>query len=614
MNPVTRVLCNKPSARPRNNVLRLIHDDADPSRNVRLALPKFVRDLYRLPEAVLDLIETAAFVYAADRLTPRGPSDALEYQSWSRSFHYYQRVRDNNVWSPNALVELSRALEWVTGDISHEFRFEEGHSTPPSSLFDVETFDLPRPKNGAAVLPFSGGLDSLAGALTLLETTDRHVCLVSHQSQPKTKRTQNALADALASRYSGRVSHYRFRCHLSGGRAPEESQRSRSFLYCTIAFAVATALGESKFYVFENGVTSINFGRRQDLLNARSSRTTHPQTLGRFARLFSLVASRQFAIEMPFLWKTKSDVIRVIGDARAEDLIASAVSCTSTLQHTGTAPQCGECFQCIDRRVAAFAAMAADSDYDGLYERDLITQAPSTDAHRTTLVDYLRQAHQFSRLSAEGLHDAFLSDLGDLVDWLPGQDEIQKVEQIHALAVRHGQSVRMGLLEMRERLDPYEPPVPGSILHILGTGEHQKEEVRRLVESVSAILRRSVPQMFRAVPPKDENDFNRKIGAVLRTHYDKLRSEHPLPRFACAGVVADHELEHADLILESKYIRQNTSPSKASDGLLVDLVKYPKGAHILAVVLDLNGSIPDDVVFMRDIEGGRPSCTVLILR
>ena len=74
---------------------------------------------------------------------------------------------------------------------------------------------------------FSGGIDSLAGVLNHLETTNQLVCLVSHQSQPGTVRTQGQLVEALKSHYSGRVFHYKFECHLKGIRAAEETQRSR---------------------------------------------------------------------------------------------------------------------------------------------------------------------------------------------------------------------------------------------------------------------------------------------------------------------------------------------------------------------------------------------------
>jgi len=99
------------------------------------------------------------------------------------------------------------------------------------------------------------------------------------------------------------------------------------------------------------------------------------------------------------------------------------------------------------------------------------------------------------------------------------------------------------------------PPIPE---------EYLLELWRRLIRAVIAVLDESVPMMFSAQPPKDEPDFNQKVGAVLRTHIPQLQSEHPLASFACAGYTPDHVIQGNHLEIESKYIRTNTSPAKAS--------------------------------------------------
>ena len=68
--------------------------------NVKLALPDFVRDVFYLPHRILDLLEIAAYIFSADRLISRGYRDALEYHSWSRSFHFVVKVRDFDFCRP----------------------------------------------------------------------------------------------------------------------------------------------------------------------------------------------------------------------------------------------------------------------------------------------------------------------------------------------------------------------------------------------------------------------------------------------------------------------------------------------------------------------------------
>ena len=66
-------------------------------------------------------------------------------------------------------------------------------------------------------------------------------------------------------------------------------------------------------------------------------------------------------------------------------------------------------------------------------------------------------------------------------------------------------------------------------------------------------------------------------------------------------------------MIESKYIRKATTPSKASDGIATDLIKYPTESFILFLIYDPDRAIKDDTVFTNDFErAGR--CKILIAR
>ena len=198
----------------------------EPNRNVKLLLPNFVRNVFHLPDRILDLLEIAGYIYAADRLVSRGMKDALEYHNWSRSFTFVIRVRDFSFWEkPTVHKKLSEALCFMSGDREYHFSFQPGHSTPPTGLFDREEFKID-PGHETNIVLFSGGIDSLAGAIECLQRSNGDTCLVSHRSgQPETTRTQNQLFQALRQCYSNRISYYRFHCSLKGIRAVEEAQR-----------------------------------------------------------------------------------------------------------------------------------------------------------------------------------------------------------------------------------------------------------------------------------------------------------------------------------------------------------------------------------------------------
>ena len=614
--PTTTVFCNQPDTTVPARGLILEYQRDRSNRNVALGLPRFVRQLTHLPARLLDLLEIAAYVYAADRNTKRGQKDAVEYHAWARHFLFHIRVRDIEFWGePRVRSCLSQALEFMTGDLSFEFEFYPGHSTPPASLFDKDEFVLPPAPSAPAVSLFSGGLDSLAGVLELLENSSQSVLLVSHQSQPGTKRTQQALAEALRSAYGDRVGHYRFECHLKGTRASEESQRSRSFLYASIGLAAAYAHKANELYVFENGVTSINLARRADLLNARASRTTHPRTLALLQNLFTQIAGRDFSIQTPFIYKTKTQVVADLRRSPHAYLISSAVSCTRTFKISGSANQCGECSQCLDRRIAAHAAGASDFDHPGLYAVDIISQGFQSGEARTTAVDYLRQAIDLTSNTLDRFYGAHLDALADVVDYLPGNETgMESVERIWDLFRRHGVSVIEGLQRIRTAYDDPKVVVPSdSLLRVVADREYLTPPVDRLVKSIMNVLESAIPKMFRLYPPENEPDFNQKVAAVLKTHHDGLRSEHPDVSFACARVVPDHEIKQGGLLIESKYVRQGTPPSKVTDGIASDLTKYRKDAHILFVVYDPNRAIPDDEQFRVDFES-KGRCTVQIIR
>lgn len=586
------------------------------TRNIKLLLPDFVRGVYHLPDRLLDLLEIASYVYCADRMTSRGARDAVEYHSWSRKFEFVIRVRDEAFWNkPEVKQALSDALKFVSGDREYRFEFQPGHSTSPTSLFDSEKFSVAGEKDVSVIL-FSGGLDSLAGALEQLVNTDDQVCLVSHQPfQPSITKTQERLVTALKSHFPDQIYHYRFKCSLTtDNRAREETQRNRSFLYASVAFALACAYKQSRFYVYENGFTSINFPRREDLANARASRTTHPQTIGLLQNFFSLFVDKPISIEVPFLWKTKTEVIESINASGYPELISSAVSCNKTFQNMEQATHCGQCFQCVDRRIAAHASKSEDFDHSGLYATNFISETMDDRETKTTVVDYLRQARNFANWNVDYFCEKMMNELQELIDWIPDcKDDNEIVEKVWHLCNRHGKQVFDAIKRMRNIHDDLHLPIEeDSLLKLISEREYLKEPIERLVASIREKVSNAIPAMFSQNKPKDENDLNTKVHALLETHRQDLRSEHPEVSFAGAWVVPDHGIG-TNLLIESKYIRDGTTPSKATDGIAADLTKYPADSHILFLVYDPTRKIASDQEFIKDIEA-KGRCTVDILR
>ena len=250
----------------------------------------------------------------------------------------------------------------------------------------------------------------------------------------------------------------------------------------------------------------------------------------------------------------------------------------------------------------------------GIYALDFITESMFLGETKTTVIDYLRQSRDFASWNVDHFYEMMLNDLVDLVDWIPESiDETQVVEKVWCLCKRHGNQAFRAVKRMIEIHDNlYQPIKENSLLGLISEREYLKEPVERLVASIREKVSEAIPAMFRQNPPKNEPDLNTKIQALLNTHRQDLKSEHPEVSFAGAGVISDHRIG-TDLIIESKYIRASTTPSVATDGVAADLTKYPPNSHILFVVYDPTHRIADDRRFTNEIEA-KGRCTVCILR
>ncbi len=613
-------LCNGASvlSEPPHNVKveRLEYEKQKAGRNVNLLLPDFVRSVYHLPDRVLDLLEIAAYIFAADRSVSRGSREAVEYHSWARDMRFTIKVRDHDFWGSTAVQEkLISALLFMTGDRSYHFDFMPGHSTPLTSLFDSEAFSIQR--NGpVCVALFSGGLDSLAGVLHRLNEMDESMCLISHQSgMPSTKRTQKKLIDALKRDYGPRINHYTFGCGLTGVRSSDENQRTRAFLFTSIAYALAHCIGVSGVHAYENGITSLNLLRRQDLINSRASRTTHPKTLSLMSDFLSQVYGDPFSVVNPFSFHTKADVFRIADQRGGRDLITSTVSCSTTYNRPQNTTHCGECFQCVDRRLAAYAANMDEVDDAGIYASDIFTAPVAREEARMTVIDYVRQADDFSKKTDDSFYFDYAAELAEIVGYLGIQDETDAVSRLWELCNRHGSQVmKQALVRIRAKHDDLgKPIVEGSLLDMIGEREHLKTDPERLAQRIAKHLQRAIPLAFQTHKPSSENALNDQVEALLSTEDERYHREFPSTKFALAKAVPDHSHPTVDLVIEAKYIRGKTTPSKAFEGIAADITKYSKSDFVLFVVYDPERSISDDDQFKDDIESKRP-CHVAIVR
>lgn len=351
----------------------------DTARDIHLHLDRLHESLHAISAAILtDLLEIAAYVYGADQVLTRGGTKKIDYgDSWLREMRFEIPVRCPEIWQRTEITAaLSDCLQFLLDDQKVEFGFRAGKTLPKLDAYLFDDISPAGNVDADEVVLFSGGIDSLAGALGEINN-HRKAVLVSHRSVSKVASRQDGLVQALrkcAPSLTLAPRHVSLSLNKGKEIGREFTQRSRSFVFAVIAALVARTFGLNRIRFYENGVTSINLPISPQVIGGRASRTTHPKVLRSFERLFTLLFEEPFAVENPLQWKTKTEVLQLIKAHGQANLIARSVSCVKTKEQTIEHSHCGRCSQCVDRRLAAIAAGLTDSeDPRRQYASDVLT-------------------------------------------------------------------------------------------------------------------------------------------------------------------------------------------------------------------------------------------------
>lgn len=179
-------------------------------------------------------------------------------------------------------LTLKRTLDFLTGDRwTIEFRVR-----PPRFATIAQRAPWLAPPFDSLSL-FSGGLDSLIGAIDLLEDGATPL-LISHFGEGATSDAQGKLFSGLKKHYE-RSSFERLRVGMTfndglvEGVGSENSTRGRSFLFFALGAFAGTGLGSHfTLRVPENGLIALNVPLDPLRLGSNSTRTTHPYYMARW--------------------------------------------------------------------------------------------------------------------------------------------------------------------------------------------------------------------------------------------------------------------------------------------------------------------------------------------
>lgn len=414
---------------------------AGPGKNVRVELNDIGRQLNQnIAPALIDLVEVAALVYVADQMQRRG-KDEVETMgaSWRRRMRFEIPVRVPTLWRSSevgdALLEL---LSFLSED-EYEFTFSQ-YKHPPALDAYLNFGSLITAAPPESVLLFSGGLDSLGGALEEVVRDKRSSLLVTHASASTKRERHYTLRSMIANATAGPKPQFiTVRADKKHRSEREYTQRARSFLYASFAVTVARMAGLDTIRFYENGVVSLNLPLSPQVVGSRATRTTHPRVLACMRRFFSLITGTSFKVENGFLWKTKGDVVGDIVKLGHGAMLDSSTSCTHTRKYRTDKPHCGECSQCIDRRFAVLSSGAEQFEPADRYRHQLLTEARGEGESRIMLASYLETAQQVADMDIT----AFYNRYGEAARAFPHIDlpVDEAAKKIFDLYQRHGKQV-----------------------------------------------------------------------------------------------------------------------------------------------------------------------------
>lgn len=345
------------------------------NRTLRHGISGVIRNLGKLGiyprEVGVDVLVLAAMVHAADTRINRVQTSQ---DAWTRELGICVPVSDPDLWTQQHAI-LEKMLRFLTGDhwtVVFRPRF--------AGMADL----VRRPVKGLQqhgfdeVALFSGGLDSLIGAIDRLEQGFSPL-FVSHGGEGAVSKPQKDLfLDVVAAYRKGNREPRRVRLGMSftdevaPGIGREETTRGRSFLFIALAAMAGSGLGHHfSLDVPENGLIALNVPLDSVRLGSLSTRTTHPFYLHRWNELLSRLGIDGTIINR--YWdKTKGEMMEgCLNPDLLRELAGSSLSCahpsagrwdkSAASRHS----HCGHCVPCIIRQAAFEHAWGRGADPTG---------------------------------------------------------------------------------------------------------------------------------------------------------------------------------------------------------------------------------------------------------
>ena len=361
-------------------------------------------DKMNFSSKMLDLLAISHFVFMIDKSISRDEG----IDGWMRTFRVSIEVCDADFWNSKS-IDLCKMLNYLSGDkwdiIFKSLEIE--HYRYTNYFKDDE----------GTICMLSGGLDSLIGAIDLLESGKKDISFVSIKlGGSVNNNAQKEIITALESNYKHTESSFsRLSVHGSNNHGfIEKSTRTRSFVYFTVALAKHWQFKKTKIIIPENGFISLNVPITNSRLGSSTTRTTHQYYLNMLEKLYN-DCDIHVSIENPYQLKTKGEMIdECLNRNLLLKLLPLSVSCAhpdvAVFKKRGL--QCGYCWPCIIRRSALKHANINEETYYSMKLNDGVESRNSARAYKKLLIDFDKGNYATAVLQ----NGPIIKDLKDFID------------------------------------------------------------------------------------------------------------------------------------------------------------------------------------------------------
>lgn len=312
-------------------------------------------DRCKIPDPIiLDFLFLASMVYNVDKLVSREKTD----DRWTRTLELNVQVSDSTKWS-TVKDDLETCLTFLTGDVwTIHFTDLQCKLHRPKQR-KRRRRNVPPPADAHAVCLFSGGLDSLVGAINYLEShpSDK-LFLVGHRDVRGPKADQDRLYKILQEHYQPQLDLIQVRVGQKG-RSQDTTFRSRSFLFIALGMYAARSIGKHiPLLIPENGAIALNVPLTPSRRGSCSTRTAHPFFLNILREIFVKLGIENTLVN-PLELKTKGECIeqclnRTLLHAAAKESVSCAKRGHKRTWRNKRARECGRCLPCIYRRASLY--------------------------------------------------------------------------------------------------------------------------------------------------------------------------------------------------------------------------------------------------------------------